>query len=192
MNYLAHLILSGKNKDVMFGNFIGDGVKGNKYMLFPEHIKKGILLHRHIDDFTDNHPVYLKSKRRFYESAPKLAGVVSDILYDFLLWENWTKHYSKSTVIFINDAYLDLDTRIDAMPSKIAMLYSFMRKQDWLNSYQNFSKIENAVFGISRRIGLPVDMNLFSKVYFDNETAFNSEFNGFYKELKLSSEKFLL
>ena len=192
MNYLAHLILSGKNKDVMFGNFIGDGIKGNKYLLFQDDIKKGILLHRHIDDFTDNHPIYLKSKRRFYGNVPKLSGVVSDILYDFLLWENWKKHYSKSTSIFINDTYLDLDKRIDEMPSKIAMLYSFMRKQDWLNSYHNFSGIKNAVHGISRRTGLPVDINLFSKVYFDNEIAFNNEFNGFYKELKLSSEEFLL
>lgn len=191
MNYLAHLILSGKNRDVMFGNFIGDSIKGKKYMLFQDDIKKGILLHRHIDHFTDNHPTYLKSKRRFYESAPKLSGVVSDILYDYLLWENWKKHYSKSIAVFINDAYLDLDKRIDEMPDKMTMLYAFMRKQDWLNSYKEFKGIEKAVYGISRRIGLPVDINLFSKIYFENEATFNNEFNSFYKELKLSSEKFL-
>ncbi len=192
MNYLAHLILSGSNKDVMFGNFIGDGVKGNKYMLFPEKIRKGILLHRHIDNFTDNHYLCLKSKKRFYECAPKLGGVVCDILYDFLLWENWNKYYMINTKEFINETYLELDKRIDFMPPKITMVFSHMRAHDWLNSYTSFRGIESAVFGISKRIGLRVDMDLFRKIYYDNESAFNTEFNTFYEELKLSSEKFLL
>jgi acyl carrier protein phosphodiesterase len=192
MNYLAHLILSGTNKDVMFGNFIGDGIKGNKYLLFQEEIKKGILLHRHIDNFTDNHYLCLKSKKRFYECAPKLAGVVCDILYDFLLWENWNKYYKQNTKEFIADTYLELDNRIEFMPLKIAMLYSHMRTHDWLNSYTKFSGIESAVFGISRRVGLTVNMDLFREIYYDNEVVYNAEFNTFYKELKLSSEKFLL
>jgi acyl carrier protein phosphodiesterase len=67
-----------------------------------------------------------------------------------------------------------------------------MRTHDWLNSYTKFSGIESAVFGISRRVGLTVNMDLFREIYYDNEVVYNAEFNTFYKELKLSSEKFLL
>ena len=65
MNYLGHLALSGENEDVLFGNFIADAVKGNSYHKFNNSIQKGILLHRFIDHFTDNHPIYLKGKRSF-------------------------------------------------------------------------------------------------------------------------------
>jgi len=70
MNYLAHLLLSGNDEDVIFGNFIGDAVKGKQYQDYSPQIQKGILLHRQIDTFTDAHPVYLQSKRRFYETKP--------------------------------------------------------------------------------------------------------------------------
>ena len=66
MNYLAHIILSGDNLDLMYGNFISDAVKGNSFLNFSGDVRKGILLHRHIDHFTDTHPKFLKSKRRFY------------------------------------------------------------------------------------------------------------------------------
>ena len=52
MNFLGHLILSGTNPDVIFGNFIADSVKGKSYLLLPDSIQKGIVLHRVIDNFT--------------------------------------------------------------------------------------------------------------------------------------------
>ena len=88
MNYLGHLVLSGDNDEVLFGNFIADAVKGNSYSNWSANVQKGILLHRLIDDFTDKNSDYLEGKRRFYESYPKMGGVILDIVYDHLLWQN--------------------------------------------------------------------------------------------------------
>ena len=60
MNYLAHIYLSGANRKVAVGNFIGDFVKGNSYDIYPLSFQKGILLHREIDHFTDTHPIFVK------------------------------------------------------------------------------------------------------------------------------------
>ena len=87
MNYLAHLVLSGNNEEVLFGNFIADAVKGKSYLTWSENIQKGILLHRFIDHYTDNNHHYLAGKRRFYDKFPKMGGVINDILYDYLLWQ---------------------------------------------------------------------------------------------------------
>ena len=92
MNYLAHLVLSGKNEEVLFGNFIADAVKGKSYLTWSKNIQKGILLHRFIDHYTDTNPHYLAGKRRFYEKFPKMGGVINDILYDYLLWQYELKH----------------------------------------------------------------------------------------------------
>ena len=43
MNYLGHLVLSGNDSEILFGNFIADAIKGNSYLEWPENIQKGIL-----------------------------------------------------------------------------------------------------------------------------------------------------
>ena len=35
MNYLAHVFLSGPNRKVQLGNFVGDAVKGSSYKNYP-------------------------------------------------------------------------------------------------------------------------------------------------------------
>ena len=59
MNYLAHVYLSCADEALTIGNFIADHVKGKAYLDYPETIQKGILLHRKIDHFTDQHPCLL-------------------------------------------------------------------------------------------------------------------------------------
>ena len=48
MNYLAHIFLSGNDRCIQIGNFIGDGVKGDGYKQYPRKFQQGILLHREI------------------------------------------------------------------------------------------------------------------------------------------------
>ena len=57
MNYLVHIFLSGDDRRVQIGNFVGDAVKGRAYENYPLGFREGILLHREIDDYTDHHPV---------------------------------------------------------------------------------------------------------------------------------------
>lgn len=40
MNYLAHIFLSGPDRQIRLGNFIGDAVKGNSYNDYPPAIRE--------------------------------------------------------------------------------------------------------------------------------------------------------
>ena len=62
MNYLAHAYLSFNEPEILVGNMISDFVKGKKRFDFSENIQKGIMLHRNIDTFTDEHEVTKKAK----------------------------------------------------------------------------------------------------------------------------------
>lgn len=44
MNYLAHIFLSGNNRQVQVGNFVGNFVKGRSHEYFPKDIQRGILI----------------------------------------------------------------------------------------------------------------------------------------------------
>ena len=65
MNFLAHVYLSGNDPHLALGNLIADRIKGKDYINYPIPIQKGILLHRQIDTFTDNHPNFRKAKKYF-------------------------------------------------------------------------------------------------------------------------------
>jgi len=191
MNYLAHLLLSGDNDDVLFGNFIGDSIKGKQYNNFSGDVRKGILLHRQIDTFTDSHPIYLKSKRRFYQNFPKISGVITDILYDHLLSLEWEKHSDKSLHQFINQSYKFLDTRMDEMPQRMTMVYQHMRENDWFKRYQSKEGTALSLQQIGKRMGFGENIGHSIMEFEENKDLFIEEFNLFFTDMREDSNSFL-
>ena len=119
MNFLAHIYLSGNSRDVLIGNFIGDYVKGKEYTHYPAGIQKGILLHRHIDSFTDQHPVTRSSKKFISERYGLYAGIVVDIFYDHFLSVRWDKYSDMSLSTYVRDRYKMLNTGFSHFPSGV-------------------------------------------------------------------------
>lgn len=85
MNYLAHIFLSGSDKKMQLGNFFADAVKGSSYNDYPEGIANGILLHRAIDTYTDNHPAVRETIQSMRPYFGRYSGVLLDIYFDYLL-----------------------------------------------------------------------------------------------------------
>ena len=71
--------MSGDDHHIIIGNFIADGVKGKKYLEYPEQITKGIIYHRAIDSFTDQHETVKQSIRRLQQTQGKYSGVAIDM-----------------------------------------------------------------------------------------------------------------
>jgi len=191
MNYLGHLVLSGNDSEILFGNFIADAIKGNSYLEWPENIQKGILLHRFIDNFTDNNNHYLLGKRRFYEKFPKMGGIVNDILYDHLLWkyehDNQTLQLNKQIIRF----YKILDDFSENMPEKIKHLYKYMRRDDWLNNYQYEEEMRKILKRMGKRINYSKNLELSFEIYKKSSLDYEKEFELFYNEIKEKTSSFL-
>ena len=85
MNYLAHIFLSGNDRRVQIGNFIGDAVKGEAYKRYPSGFREGILLHRKIDDFADRHPAVKEAVGLGRPYFGRYSAVVTDIFFDYFL-----------------------------------------------------------------------------------------------------------
>ena len=190
MNYLAHLVLSGKNEEVLFGNFIADAVKGKSYLTWSTNIQKGILLHRFIDHYTDTNPHYLAGKRRFYKKFPKMGGVINDILYDHLLWKYENKNQTIDLNKEINRYYKILDKFSEKMPDKIKHLYIYMRRDDWLNNYQYESGIKNILNRMGKRINYSKNLDLSFEIYKNSISDYEKEFEIFYNEIKEKASSF--
>lgn len=151
MNFLAHLYLSGKDHSLMIGNFIADSVKGKEILEFSREIQKGIQLHRHIDYFTDTHPVISEGKKILTPYFGKYNAVVMDIYMDHFLAKDWTNFSNIPLQAYAISVYKLLQDNEAILPERVQQLLPYMIQQDWLTNYANFYGIEQVFKGMSRR-----------------------------------------
>jgi acyl carrier protein phosphodiesterase len=188
MNYLAHVYLSGSNDLIKVGNFMADSVKGNQYLNYDKELQFGILLHRHIDSFTDAHPIYRQSKHRLHEKYGHYSGVIMDILYDHFLAKNWEKYSSISLPDFSKNFYEILENNLDLLQEKTKKIVPYLVTQNWFESYASITGIEKILFQMDYKTHHRVAMQeaVVELKYYYKELE--NEFTLFFEELMLSCE----
>ncbi len=183
MNFLAHIYLSGKNKDIILGNFIADMVKGKQIEKYSPEVKRGILLHREIDSFTDTHPVVALSKKRLRSKYRHYAGVVVDMYYDHFLAKNWDDYSDDPIDKATRNAYKILLRNVLILPAKAKRILPFMLAEDWLGNYANTESLQRNFEGMARRTGYKSGMeNAVQDLLLDYDLYYY-EFKAFFPEL---------
>ena len=190
MNFLAHIYLSGDNELITIGNFVADGVRGNKYKLYPVEIQAGIKLHREIDTFTDAHPIFRQSTKKLHKGYGHYSGVIVDIFYDHFLAKNWKLYSDTLLKDYIDDFYKSLNRNIILLPERFKILTPVMIEGNWLLSYATTDGIQLVLNGMNRRTKGRSKMNEATKELKENYKAFEEDFTQFFKELiEFSTEK---
>lgn len=151
MNFLAHQFLSFHQKDLQIGNLYGEIVRVKDYLKFPEGIKKGILLHRSIDSFTDTNEIVKESTVLFHPKYGKYAPVIVDVLYDYFLIKNWQLYTNQPFESFVGDCYSLFKTEFDGFDPKLKFIVKHLLEYDWFHNYSNYDGIRETLKGISHR-----------------------------------------
>ena len=183
MNFLAHIYLSGNNDFVKIGNFMADGIRGKDYLNFSDDIKKGILLHRNIDTFTDAHPIFRKSKHRLHENYGHYSGVIIDIFYDHFLAKNWTIYSNEKLHDFTQNFYQLLENNFDLLTQKTQKMLPYMMQFNWLESYQTLDGIEKILIQMDARTKNQSKMRFSVAELNLYYTDFEEEFTSFFAEM---------
>lgn len=183
MNYLAHVYLSGTNDLLKIGNFMADSIKGSDYEKFEIEIRKGILLHRHIDSFTDMHPIYRKSKHRLHEKYGHYSGVIMDILYDYFLAKNWNKFSDEKLEDYARNFYQLLQENYNILTERIKGMMPYMIARNWFVSYATITGLEMILFQMDYKTKHRANMQEAIVELQDFYTEFESEFFLFFEEL---------
>ena len=152
MNYLAHILLSGADKRVAVGNFIGDGVKGKIGEHYPREIQIGLHLHRFMDDFADTDEVNREGREALFEPFGKYAGVVQDMYHDHFLALHWDDYVDDSIHDYLNEFYLTADGYLSIFPNHQLRFLEGIRQGDWLINYAEFDGMNKSFKGLARRI----------------------------------------
>lgn len=183
MNFLAHLYLSGDDKDLILGNFIADMVKGKQIEKFSPGIVKGIKMHRRIDHFTDTHPIVSKSKKRLRKKYRHYSAVIIDMYYDHFLVNNWNNYSKIELELFLNNAYNILMINYLVLPPKAKKILPFMISSNWLINYGDLDRLKKNFEGLAKRTPFEsgIENAVSDLIYYYNE--FFEEFCEFFPQL---------
>jgi acyl carrier protein phosphodiesterase len=151
MNFLAHAYLSFNDEGLLTGNLISDFVKGKAQYQYPEHIQKGIRLHRAIDAFTDVHDA-TKEAATFFKTPYRLySGAIVDVVYDYFLANDTTIFEGDALLLFSHQVYNVLEKQAAHLPPTFARLFTYMKAENWLWNYRTPQGIGRSLHGLARR-----------------------------------------
>ena len=183
MNYLAHIYLSGGDRQLQVGNFIGDFVKGRQYESYPKGIRRGILLHREIDRFTDCHPLFIETVELLRPAFGRYSGIIADMYFDYLLASDF-KRYSHSIplTLFAANFYISATLNYRWLPERVkGFIFHFI----WTNRLKQYSTYEGLEYSLkimSRYKTKAINPELSISFLKENEDVLRSGFNLFMPE----------
>lgn len=135
MNHLAHLYLSSDNEEEMVGQFIADAVKGNDFNLFSPDIRKGILLHRWVDSFTDTHDLVKELRAAYRPQLGLYSGVLIDLVFDYFLAKDFQIHSGRELAEFQQFTFHVLNKHEDIFPEKMKKYFFHMKDKEFMMKY---------------------------------------------------------
>ena len=183
MNYLAHLYLSGEDEATMVGNFIGDYVKGRQYLQYPKKVQSGILLHRKIDSFTDQHPIVKDCGRRFRPNYGRYAGIVTDVIFDHFLAVGWQQYSTYSLRQFSKNVHAVLLSNFILLPAQLKLSLPCLIRHKRLESYADPEGIYQSLAIMGQRTSLPEEAGFALRVLKRDYYSIRLEFEQFFPQL---------
>lgn len=183
MNYLAHIYLSGNSEDIILGNFIGDFVKGNRHQHYPEKVAYGILLHRRIDSFTDQHEAVRECIRMLRPGYGKYAGIVADVFFDHFLAHNWNDYSVYTLRRFAKNAHAIFLSNFGLLPMRVKQFLPFLIHHRRLESYADRENLLPVLDIMSKRTSLPSNSEWALQTLIAEYDQFESLFRHFFAEM---------
>lgn len=165
------------------GNFIGDFVKGNSYDKYPLSFQEGILLHREIDHFTDNHPIFRETLDLIRPSFGRYSGIMADMYYDYLLASDFERYSNgQSLGKFASNFYISALLYYRWLPKKVkGFIFHFIRTNR-LKEYANYDGLQHSLKIMSIYNSTAINPTLGIEVLAANEVQLRSLFEIFMKE----------
>lgn len=151
MNFLAHSLLGFDDPALIAGQFCGDFVRGSNLSHLPEMVEQGIRLHRHLDRFTDTHPVLLAARNDITGIPRRFAGIVIDVLLDHYLAQHWDQFSDRSLEEHAHMVNQALHVHLDVLPESLQRFMVILSEEDILANNRELAAIELTLNRLSRR-----------------------------------------
>ena len=192
MNFLAHSYFGFDNPALIAGQFCGDFVRGSDLTRFPTQVEQGIRLHRHMDSFTDAHPVLLKAKSDMIPVVPRrLAGIVIDVLFDHYMACRWNELSKLSLDEHARKVQQALEQHEQYLPSRLRRFMVLLHKESILQNSIYLDSIELTLSRIASRSDTFAALALTAKQLEPVSDGLSDPFTTFFPDLQVAASHFL-
>ena len=166
MNFLAHLQLAGNDENLRLGALLGDFVRGRSALEhYPAALTSGILLHRHIDSFTDRLPSIADLRSGFRPPFRRYAGIIIDLGFDHILARRW-EQYSDTTLDEFDAGVRRLLSRHRALvPPGLERFMAYADTRGLFAAYRDRDEILHSLKGIGGRLSRPNPLHRAGEVW---------------------------
>lgn len=184
MNYLAHIFLSGEDVQVQIGNFIGDFVKGNQPDNYPERIRKGIMMHRRIDHFTDHHHVVKETKDLLRPVFGRYSGIITDMYFDYLLAVSFSKYSPNRSLSKLARRFnFHVLLNYYRLPQRVRRFIFHFTSSNRLVRYATIEGLRESLSIMARYKTAAINPDLSIQFLKDNREILEQKFHLFFPEL---------
>ncbi|MCL3781820.1 DUF479 domain-containing protein [Prolixibacteraceae bacterium JC049] len=159
MNYLGHIYLSVDISPIIVGNFIGDHVKGSKFLSYQPEVRRGILLHRAIDSQLEFENSFIQLKQLFYPLYRRYSGIIADMIIDYILARDWNKYHPTPLKKYSKEVYQTIWSYRKDLPTKTIAILPKMQFTNRLLMYGTLDGIIDSIKIMSRYSSLPDHTN---------------------------------
>ncbi len=189
MNFLAHVYLSRDDFEVALGNLIADQVKGKQIQHYPLKIQKGIQLHRSIDHFTDNHPLFRASVSALFPEYRHYSRVIVDLYFDHFLAANWGAHHCQTLGEFSFEFYQNIQAYPVDLPDPINHFLGALVKYNWFEYYQTVEGLKAIMTQMDKRTRFDSNLADSATQLVEKYSYFQSHFLKFMPQVILFSKQ---
>ncbi|HRD37460.1 MAG TPA: acyl carrier protein phosphodiesterase, partial [Bacteroidia bacterium] len=140
-------------------------------------------IHRKIDMFTDSHPLFIKSKRHFYDGFERYSGVLMDIYFDYLLAKNFHRFSDVTLPDYTQNLYTTLNNNRIHLPDSSQRFLDYVLQNNTFFEYSKIEGIELVLKHLSYRINHGVFLNESLPLFIENESKIEPDFFEFMNDL---------
>ena len=192
MNFVAHLILAGDDEDLQLGAMLGDFVRGKAALnRFDAGIRSGIMLHRHIDAFTDTVPGVVGLRERFVAPYRRYAGIIIDLAFDHELVSHWGNYSEVSIHQFDQDLRNLLARHQSLLPPGLISFMRYADRRGLFASYRHEAEILRSLRGISRRLSRPNPLGRVDEIWPEIKPLVAAAFETAFRQIQSEVDEWL-
>ena len=166
MNFLAHLFLAGDEEALRLGALLGDFVRGREALAaYPEPVREGIRMHRHIDAFIDTLPDFERLRSGFEPPFRRYAGIIIDLGLDHELARRWPEFSNRSMPGFDAGVRRMLARNTALVPDGLARFMRYADRRGLFATYASADEIMHSLRGVGRRLSRPNPLHRVAEIW---------------------------
>jgi acyl carrier protein phosphodiesterase len=192
MNFLAHLVLAGDDEALRLGAMLGDFVRGRAALKrYPEDVREGIRLHRHIDAHIDALPEIEQLRTWFPGEFRRYAGIVIDLALDHELTRNWSDWCPVPLDRFDRDVRNMLDRQAQWVPEALDRFMAYADRRGLFAAYREEDEILHSLRGVGRRLSRPNPLHRVDEIWPALQPLMAANFSAIFRQAQSDVEAWL-